>query len=174
MTDTASELIGDGLNDLSAHLDGMSEAIAPLDLEALVLARAQLEEVKSRVNGAISAVDLRLCDLIPIGATETLPGVGQVVITSNGRQSTNGVKLAAVLAARVADAPANADGEPLPPAELCAKTAAELVDAFALDTPSTRVRSGALKARGLKPGAFVDYSDGEPKVRFISAGEAFG
>jgi hypothetical protein len=105
--------------------------------------------------------------LLEPGQSCTAPGFGQVVIEARGRQSTNGSKLARSLAARVADTPANEDGEALPPGVLCERTADELVEVFGLDTPSTSFRSTALKARGLRAGEYRTFEDGKPSVRFM-------
>lgn len=138
-----------------------------LNDEDLVLWRARAHAALKAVHELISTVDTLLLATVPVGTTVTVPGAGQVVVEVRGKSVTNGTHLARVLAARVADTPCNEDGEKLPPAELCARTAEEVVVCFGLDTPSTRFRRGELKSRGLKPGLFEEWTDSQPSVRFI-------
>lgn len=162
------DLVGANVADLSDFLDGMGDVVAEFDDEACVAVRAQLTELAAKVKGAIGAVDLCLLSLLVPGQSCTAPGFGQVMIEAKGKQTTHGSRLARMVAARVADTPANEDGEALPPGVLCEKVADELVEVFGLDTPSTSFRTTAVKARGLRVGQFRDYADGEPTVKFLA------
>lgn len=164
---TALDAIGVNVEALADWLDGTDEIAAGLDEEACVILRTRLDDLLSQVRGAIGTLDIRLLSLMEVGQSLAVPGYGQVVVEQRGKQTTNGTRLALRLAARVADTPCTPDGEALPPAVLCSKTAEEIVKVFALDTASTSFRSGELKSRGLRSSEFRDFADGEPKVRFM-------
>lgn len=167
MSTDALELVADNFDALGNVLDGISEVVADFDdLECGVI-RVQLDDLLTKVRGAIGAVDMRLVALLDVGQSLAVPGGGQVVIEAKGRETCNGAKLARHLAARIADTPANEDGEPFPPGVLCERTANEIVECFGLDTASTKFRSTALKARGMRASEFRTFEDGEPKARFM-------
>lgn len=169
-TTEALDALAANFDDLGLFLDALVEIAPTIDEEQAVILRAQLEGLSQRLRGAIGTVDYRLIQLVQPGQTVTVPGCGQVSVEAKGKQTTDGTKLALRLAARVADTPCNEDGEPLPPSELCRLTAEELVAVFAINTPSTRFRSGEVKARGLRPGEFSSWADGEPRVKFMAGG----
>lgn len=152
--------------DLGAFLDALLE-IAPTldDVQALTM-RADLDDLLGQVKGAIGTIELRLLQVLEPGQTIQIPGVGAATISTSGKQTTQGSKLARRLAARVADTPANEDGEALPPAVLCEKTADELVAVFGLDTASTTFRKGELKKRNLRSSEFATWVDGTARVVF--------
>lgn len=152
--------------DLGGFLDALLEIAPQLDETECVIVRGQLADLAEQVKGAVGTIDQRLLILLTPGETLQVPGAGAVTISSNGKQATKGSKLARTLAARIADTPCNEDGEALPPAVLCEKTADELVIVFGLDTASTSFRKGELKKRGLRTSDYAEWADGEPKVVF--------
>lgn len=158
----------DTTQDLCERLDGVGiDAPAFDDPEDLVLIEALLRRVDDSARAAISAVEARLCVLLPPGESLTVPGVAQVSVSVSARKVHHGDRLARRLAARVADTPADADGVMLPPAELCARTADELVVVFGLGNQSQTFRTGEIKKRGLLLGEFVSYEDGTPRVTWV-------
>lgn len=167
MTTAALEAVGVNLEALADWLDGFSEVIASFDVEECVILRSRLDDLMGQVRGAVGATDIRLLSLVDVGQSVSAPGYGQIVVEAKGKTVTHGSKLAARLAARVADTPCDNDGAMLPPAALCAKTADEIVKVFALDNASATFRSTELKGRGLRASEFKDYLDGEPRVRFM-------
>lgn len=162
---TALDLTLEHLAAIGEALDAFDEL--NLDDVSCLTLRSRLEDLKVQVNGAIGAIDNRLIELVPVGQSLSVPGVGQIVVEARGKQTTHGRKLAYALAARIADKPpTNEDGEPLPPAEWCRLTADDMVDTFGLDTASTRFRSTVVKGKGLRAADFRDFEDGVPRVRF--------
>lgn len=166
MTDTALEAIGANLEDLALFLDGATEIVETFEVEECVELRARLDDLATQTRAAVTSVDHRLLTLLDVGQSCSTPN-GQVVVEARGKQRTYGTRLALRLAARVADTPADADGQMLPPAVLTAKTAEELVAVFALDNASATFRSTELKSRGLRAGEFRSYEDGSPRIRFM-------
>lgn len=122
---------------------------------------------RKQASDLIHALETLAIAALPIGDVVTVPGCGQLVIESRGRATNRGDVLALHLAGRVADTPADEDGVALPPGELCRRTAQECIEVFGLDLSSTRFRTGEVKARGMKPGAYRSYGDARPCVVFI-------
>jgi hypothetical protein len=164
-TDTpALDALSVNFADLGAFLDALIEIAPTLDDEQAVIVRAQLLDLVEQVKGALGTIDVRLVALLKPGESCTVAGSGSVVVEAKGKKTTNGAKLARTLAARIADTPVNEDGEALPPAVLCERTADELVTVFGLDTASTSFRQGELKKRNLRASSFAEWQDGEPCV----------
>lgn len=161
------EAIAANFDSLSEFLMAFDEVVVSAQDEECVILRSMLDDLLGQVRGAVGDVDRRVLELVAPGQSVTAPGFGQLVVEAKGKQTTHGGKLARVLAARIADTPANEDGEKVPPAVLCEKTADEIVIVFGLDTPSTSFRSTEVKNRGLRSGEFRDFEDGQPKVRFL-------
>lgn len=138
-------------------IDRLDEVATSLgdDAEDVLHIIARLRAIKTSLTSALASQEARLCELLG-DDTLTVPGVARVTRVPQFKSQTHGSKLAATVAAQVADLPANEDGEPFPPAVLCARTADAVVEVFGLDTASTSFRMTAVKARGLKPGQFRD------------------
>lgn len=123
----------------------------------------------NEVRATESAISNRLTKILPPGTTHTVPGVGQAIVEAKGKCSTKGAVLARRVAALVSDVPADLEtGEVLPPAVLAERVADDLVAVFGLDNQSATFRAGEVKKRNLRPGDFQEWTDGEPRVRFIA------
>lgn len=141
------------------------------DAEDVVHVVALLRQVKQAVDAALNAQESRLASLLAPGEVLDIPGVCRVSVEVKPKPGNkHGAKLARVLAARVADRPANEDGEPFPPAVIAERAADECVQVFALDTKSTYIRAGELKKRGLRMGDYVEWEDGVPRLMWMEAG----
>lgn len=138
-----------------------------LDDEDAVGALARLNLLTKNIANARFQVEQYLCDLHTAGTTVQVPGVGQAIIETKGKVRTLGTKLAAHLIAQASDAPCNEDGEPLPPAAIAERTGQLFTIVFGLDNASQSFRATEVKKLGWKPGEFQEWSDGQPKVRFI-------
>lgn len=155
--------------DLGLFLDALLEIGPTLDSEQCVTILGQLADLATQTKGAVGTIEQRLLTLLDPGEVVSVPGSGQVIVETNGKKITKGAHLARVIAARVADTPCNADGEPLPPAVLCEKVADEMVIVFGLDNQSASFRSGELKKRDLRTGEFQEFLEGTPRVKFMAS-----
>ena len=167
MSESAVDLILDHLAALTEALDGMADLVADLNDEDTAVVRVALDDVLTKLRGAIYSTDQRLIHLLDVGQSIAAPGGGQIIVEAKGKQSTYGARLANRLASHVADKKADEDGVPIPAAVQCFRTAQEIVAVFGLDIASTSFRRTELKKRGLVASEFCEFSDGEPKVRFV-------
>ena len=114
---------------------------------------ARLRAIKTSLTSALNAQEARLCELLG-DDTLTVPGVAVCTRVPKFKQETYGSKLAARIAARVADSPADTDGVALPPGVLTERVAHAMVKVFALDNASASFRAREVQALGWKPGEF--------------------
>lgn len=171
--DQVSESVGGAFQAALAILDIDTCRKLPVDQKALLLYLVEefVNEVKMFRDALANAIyrDLTTQEKEALH----IEGLPPLVVDRGGSyENVDGVRIASLLAARVADEPVDLEtGEILPPSLIAAKVASELVECFSLNSPSVakRVKSTALKARGLSKADFSTYAQGErANVKFVS------
>lgn len=156
------------LDDLVLEAADVLDALpdGDLDDEALVELMGRLDALQTMTRGARLRVDMAFAKVAGLGASVTVPGVGQAVAEVRAKRRTKGAALAARLVAHASDVPCDDDGVMLPPAAIAERTGNLFLLVFGLDNQSQNFRAGEVKKLGWKPGDFAEWVDGEPSVSF--------
>lgn len=163
-----SEAVSGVAESVIDQMDSLATTADTWDDEAAVLVLAACEQIRKALGSLAYAANQRIMALTAPGQVVQVPGAGQARHEVASKKRHHGDRLALRLAARVADEAYDREtGERLPPAVLCERTALELVAVFGLANTSQQFRAGQVKQRGMKPGEFIDYADGEATVRFV-------